>query len=93
MLIANKGDEGRRKLAYKWESTVYVVINWNPQTHTYVVQDEKGNKTVVHRNLLLNINFLLFRRNLEEPVIRILMTVMMKGSQLLIHSPRILQIA
>ncbi|KAI7804127.1 hypothetical protein IRJ41_024660 [Triplophysa rosa] len=25
-----------------WESTLYVVINRNPQTHTYMVQDEKG---------------------------------------------------
>ena len=58
MLIANKGERGRRKLADKWEPTLYVVINRNPQTHTYMVQDEKGTKRVVHRNLLLNISFL-----------------------------------
>ncbi|RXN22068.1 ephrin type-B receptor 2-like protein [Labeo rohita] len=58
VLIANKGERGRRKLADKWEATVYVVINQNPQTHTYVVQDEKGARRVVHRNLLLDISFL-----------------------------------
>uniref|UniRef100_A0A3B3SNI1 Gypsy retrotransposon integrase-like protein 1 n=1 Tax=Paramormyrops kingsleyae TaxID=1676925 RepID=A0A3B3SNI1_9TELE len=58
VLIANKGERGRRKLADKWEATVYVVINRNPRTHTYVVQDEKGATRVVHRNLLLDISFL-----------------------------------
>lgn len=58
VLIANKGERGRRKLADKWEATVYVVINRNPQKHTYMVQDEKGAKRVVHRNLLLDISFL-----------------------------------
>ncbi|XP_016373447.1 ephrin type-B receptor 2-like [Sinocyclocheilus rhinocerous] len=58
VLIANKGERGRRKLADKWEATVYVVINRNPLTHTYVVQDENGAKRVVHRNLLLDISFL-----------------------------------
>ncbi|KAI7804921.1 hypothetical protein IRJ41_023574 [Triplophysa rosa] len=42
VLIANKGERGKRKLADNWESTLYVVINRNPQTHTYMVQDEKG---------------------------------------------------
>lgn len=27
VLIANKGDKWRRKLTYKWESTIYVVIS------------------------------------------------------------------
>ncbi|KAL1252257.1 hypothetical protein QQF64_020053 [Cirrhinus molitorella] len=58
VLIANKGERGKRKLADKWEANVFVVINRNPQTQTYVVQDEKGAKRVVHRNLLLDISFL-----------------------------------
>ncbi|KAL1268813.1 hypothetical protein QQF64_034176 [Cirrhinus molitorella] len=58
VLIANKGEREKRKLADKWEANVFVVINRNPQTHTYVVQDEKGAKRVVHRNLLLDISFL-----------------------------------
>lgn len=58
VLIANKGERGRRKLADKWEATVYMVISQNPQTHTYVMQDENGAKKVVHRNLLLDISFL-----------------------------------
>lgn len=65
VLIANKGERGKRKLADKWEATVYVVVDLNPQTHTYVVQDEKGIKRVVHRNLLLNIRFLPVQTELE----------------------------
>lgn len=32
----------------------------NPQAHTYIIQDRYGREKVVHRNLLLQVNFLPF---------------------------------
>uniref|UniRef100_A0AAV2MMH4 ribonuclease H n=1 Tax=Knipowitschia caucasica TaxID=637954 RepID=A0AAV2MMH4_KNICA len=58
VLIANKGERGKRKLADKWESKVYTVIDTNPNIHVYRISDAEGNERVVHRNLLLNVNFL-----------------------------------
>ncbi|XP_064420158.1 uncharacterized protein LOC135359216 [Latimeria chalumnae] len=59
VLLANKGERGRRKLGDRWESVVYTVINKNPQTHTYRIRDTKtGKERVVHRNLLMLANFL-----------------------------------
>ncbi len=58
VLIANKGERGKRKLADKWDPAVYSVVDRNLQTHTYKLKDEKGNVRVVHRNLMLDISFL-----------------------------------
>ncbi|KAI4889661.1 hypothetical protein NFI96_000231 [Prochilodus magdalenae] len=59
VLVANKGERGRHKLADRWESTVYSVIDRNPQTHIYRIENPMSGKTrVVHRNLLLGVNFL-----------------------------------
>lgn len=58
VLLANKGERGKRKLADKWEPTVYTVLDTNPSIHIYKIQDQSGNTRVVHRNLLLQANFL-----------------------------------
>uniref|UniRef100_A0A673LHN9 Integrase catalytic domain-containing protein n=1 Tax=Sinocyclocheilus rhinocerous TaxID=307959 RepID=A0A673LHN9_9TELE len=58
VLVANKGERGKRKLADKWDPVVYTVVDRNLQTHTYKLKDEKGNVRIVHRNLLLDISFL-----------------------------------
>lgn len=58
VLIANKGERGKKKLADKWDATVYTVRDRNLQTHTYKLEDDRGNIKVVHRNLVLNISFL-----------------------------------
>lgn len=58
VLLANKRERGKRKLADKWEGTVYTVIDRNPQTHIYKLTDGQGNTKVVHRNLILDISFL-----------------------------------
>lgn len=58
VLVANKGERGKRKLADKWEDGVYTVVGVNPRVHVYKVQDAKGHTRVVHRNLLLEVNFL-----------------------------------
>uniref|UniRef100_A0A8C1HXU3 Gypsy retrotransposon integrase-like protein 1 n=1 Tax=Cyprinus carpio carpio TaxID=630221 RepID=A0A8C1HXU3_CYPCA len=58
VLIANKGERGKRKLADRWESTVYTIVDNDPRTHIYKVKDDKGHTKVVHRNMLLDISFL-----------------------------------
>lgn len=58
VLLANKAERGKRKLADKWEPTIYTVTDRNPQTHVYKVRDEGGRTKVVHRNLMLDVSFL-----------------------------------
>ncbi|KAJ8381031.1 hypothetical protein SKAU_G00018090 [Synaphobranchus kaupii] len=58
VLLANKGERGKKKLADKWEGTVYTVKDRNSQTHIYKLEDDKGRTKVVHRNLILDISFL-----------------------------------
>lgn len=58
VLIANKGERGKRKLADRWNAKVYTVKGRNLQTHTYKLEDSDGHIKVVHRNLVLDISFL-----------------------------------
>uniref|UniRef100_A0A8C2HN34 Integrase catalytic domain-containing protein n=1 Tax=Cyprinus carpio TaxID=7962 RepID=A0A8C2HN34_CYPCA len=66
VLLANKGERGKRKLADRWESTPYRVVALNPQCHIYRIRNTKtGQEKTVHRNLLLQANFLPLES--EEP--------------------------
>lgn len=59
VLLANKGERGRRKLADKWESIPYVVISKDSRCHTFRIKNTNtGREKVVHRNLMLKANFL-----------------------------------
>ncbi|KAK0135029.1 Transposon Ty3-I Gag-Pol polyprotein [Merluccius polli] len=59
VLVANKKERGKRKVADRWESTVYTVVGRNVETHTYKICDTTtGQERVVHRNLLMLVNFL-----------------------------------
>lgn len=59
VLVSNKCERGKRKTADRWESTVYTVVAMNPTTHTYRIQNPTtGQERVVHRNLLMLVNFL-----------------------------------
>lgn len=58
VLVANKSERGKRKLADKWEDGVYTVVDANHGIHVYKIQDAAGQTKVVHRNLLLEVNFL-----------------------------------
>lgn len=60
VLVANQGERGKRKLADKWEDGVYTVVGVNPSIHVYKIQDIGGRTRVVHRNRLLEVNFLPF---------------------------------
>ncbi|XP_030592555.1 uncharacterized protein LOC115785199 [Archocentrus centrarchus] len=58
VLLANKAARGKRKLSDKWEPVVYTVVASKPALHIYRVRDQDGHERVVHRNLLLQVNFL-----------------------------------
>lgn len=58
VLVANKGIRGKRKLSDKWEPVVYTVVDAKPALHIYRIRDRDGRERVVHRNLLLQVNFL-----------------------------------
>lgn len=59
VLVTNKSERGKRKLADKWEDGVFTVVDVNPDIHVYKIKDATGRMKVVHRNLLLEVNFLL----------------------------------
>lgn len=59
VLMANKAGRGKRKLADRWMSAVFVVVDRNADTHIFKIKDvSTGQEKVVHRNLLLPVNFL-----------------------------------
>ncbi|XP_043962816.1 uncharacterized protein LOC122825455 [Gambusia affinis] len=59
VLVSNKRERGKRKTADRWESTVYTVVGMNPTTYTYQIKHPTtGQIRVVHRNLLMLVNFL-----------------------------------
>lgn len=59
VLLANKSERGKRKLSDKWENVVYTVVDCDPKTHIYKIKHPvSGQLKVVHRNLLLCVNFL-----------------------------------
>ncbi|XP_054643421.1 uncharacterized protein LOC129187765 isoform X1 [Dunckerocampus dactyliophorus] len=60
VLLANKAERGKKKLADKWEPTIYTIIDCNPQTHIYRIEDVTGKTKVVHRKLILDVSFLPF---------------------------------
>lgn len=59
VLLANKGERGKRKLADRWENTVFLVTGIQADSHTYKIQDSStGREKTVHRNLIMPVNFL-----------------------------------
>ncbi|KAK0137889.1 Retrovirus-related Pol polyprotein from transposon 297 [Merluccius polli] len=58
VLLANKGERGKRKLADRWEGTIYTVLSVNTTTHTFRIRSPAGNVKTVHRNLIMPVNFL-----------------------------------
>lgn len=58
VLLANRGEKGKRKIADKWESTPYEVMSVRPAINVYRVKNSMtGKEKVVHRNLMLSVNF------------------------------------
>lgn len=66
VLLANKGEHGKKKLADKWEPAVYTVVESNPKMYVYKISEVSIHCKVVHRNLLLDVNFLPVQDTLES---------------------------
>ncbi|KAG1937129.1 retrotransposable element [Pimephales promelas] len=47
VLVANKGCWGKRKLADKWEPTMYSVVASKPSLHIYKIRDRSGHEKVL----------------------------------------------
>lgn len=59
VLLANKGERGRRKPADRWESHLYTVVEKQDNTHTFRLRNCATNQEkVVHRILIMPVNFL-----------------------------------
>ncbi len=59
VLLANRGVKGMKKDADKWDSILYEVQSVRPEINVYRIKDaQTGREKVVHRNLLLPVNFL-----------------------------------
>ena len=59
VLLANKGERGKKKLADRWEKVVYVVVGKRSDLNTYQIRNPRTGRTkTVHRNLLMPVNFL-----------------------------------
>lgn len=59
VLLANKGERGKRKLADRWENRIYTVVEKHDNTHTFKIRNSAGDQEkVVHRNLIMPVNFL-----------------------------------
>ncbi|KAK0147322.1 hypothetical protein N1851_013258 [Merluccius polli] len=59
VLLANKGERGRKKLTDRWESHLYTVVGKQDNTHTFRLRNcATSQEKVVHRNLIMPVNFL-----------------------------------
>lgn len=59
VLLANKEERGKRKLADRWNNFIYVLVEKNAESHTFKIQDAStGQEKVVHRNLIMPVNFI-----------------------------------
>uniref|UniRef100_A0A3B3BNF8 Gypsy retrotransposon integrase-like protein 1 n=1 Tax=Oryzias melastigma TaxID=30732 RepID=A0A3B3BNF8_ORYME len=70
VLVRNVRQRGKHKLADKWESTVYIVVEKSDQLPVYTVRPEHQDKPLrtLHRDLLLPCGFL--SNTPEDPVHR-----------------------
>lgn len=60
VLLANRGITGKRKIADRWDSTPYDVVSVRSPINVYRIRDGvTGKEKVVHRNLLLPVDFLM----------------------------------
>ncbi|KAJ8349066.1 hypothetical protein SKAU_G00276550 [Synaphobranchus kaupii] len=61
VLLANRGERGKRKVADRWESTPFDVVSVRSTVNVYRIRDAAtGKEKVVHRNMLLPVDFLTF---------------------------------
>ena len=69
VLLANKGERGRRKLADRWENHLYTVMERHENSNTFKLRNcDSDQVKVVHRNLIMPVNFLPIPDNPEDCV-------------------------
>lgn len=67
VLLANKGERGKRKTADRWESHIYIMKGMNSEVHTFRIKNTvTGTEKVVHRNLIMPVNFLPLRNKVSN---------------------------
>ncbi|CAI5678545.1 unnamed protein product [Oreochromis niloticus] len=81
VLLANKGVRGKRKLSDEWEPVVYTVVDLDPALHICRIRDKEGHERVVHRNLLLQVNFLPLETTLNNGAAHPAVTVFCQSVQ------------
>lgn len=60
VLLANRGERGKRKIADRWDFTPFDVVSVRSAINVYRIKDAvTGKEKVVHRNLLLPVDFLM----------------------------------
>uniref|UniRef100_A0AAR2KZM2 Integrase catalytic domain-containing protein n=1 Tax=Pygocentrus nattereri TaxID=42514 RepID=A0AAR2KZM2_PYGNA len=60
VLLANRGEKGKKKISDKWDSTPFDVVSVRSKINVYRIKDiYTGREKVVHRNLLLPVDFLI----------------------------------
>ncbi|KAJ8385115.1 hypothetical protein AAFF_G00192560 [Aldrovandia affinis] len=61
VLLANRGERGKRKVADRWDSTPFDVVSVRSTINVYRIKDAvTGKERVVHGNMLLPVDFLTF---------------------------------
>ncbi|KAL2100544.1 hypothetical protein ACEWY4_002305 [Coilia grayii] len=59
VLLANRGEKGKKKIADRWNSTPFDVVSVRSSINVYRIRDAvTGKEKVVHRNILLPVDFL-----------------------------------
>lgn len=67
VLLANKGERGRRKLVDRWESHLYTVVEKHENTDTFRLRNcDTDQEKVVHRNLIMPVEFLPMPAGIED---------------------------
>ncbi len=67
VLLAKKRECGKRKTADRWESHIYIVTGMNSEVHTFTIRNTAtGSEKVVHRNLIMPVNFLPLRNEVSD---------------------------
>ncbi|KAJ8375571.1 hypothetical protein SKAU_G00061510 [Synaphobranchus kaupii] len=67
VLLANRGERGKRKVADKWDLTPYEVMSVRSTINVYRIKDvQTAKEKVVHRNLLLPVSFLSLSKDVDQ---------------------------
>lgn len=72
ILLANKGECGKRKIADKSEGRIYIVTGMNNEVHTFRIRNSVTGDEQVH-NLIMPVNFLPLQNEVPEVDTKILL--------------------